>query len=68
MPKIKKVVSSVKTTPKKENDGEKVMLKIEPEKNNQRLQSAKKRVDSALDAMLDYVQVSKKLDKTVKLD
>lgn len=44
---------------KKDDEIEKVYLKIEPEKNSKKLAASKKRIDTALEAMLSYVHMSK---------
>lgn len=45
-------------------DSGKVILKLEPEKNNRKLANVKNRVDGAMSAMMDYIDMSKKMNRT----
>ena len=61
--------NSEKKEDKKEDEVEKVYLKLEPEKNSKKLLASKKRIDSALEAMLSYVNMSKDIaNKTQKFE
>jgi hypothetical protein len=45
-------------------DSSKVILKLEPEKNNRKLANVKSRVDGAMSAMMNYIDMSRDFNRT----